>query len=186
VPDLERAAVGPDDALAALDVALLVADERADLDDVARDAVVEDLDGLPDGDAAREELDHVARLEDDVRVVRLARRAHGHRAVDEVERARDALRARVSLAHAEGREKGHTCVSSARVTADHTSRRYFSRYLGKRVANEDSSVNVPPLLSSGLNGSTFHWGMHETISLHYSPQYLTLKAVSGMSSNTMY
>ena len=50
----------------------------------------------------------------------------------------------------------HTWASRAFVTALQTSRKYFSRYLGKRVANEDSSVNVPPLLSSGLKGSIFH------------------------------
>jgi hypothetical protein len=49
-----------------------------------------------------------------------------------------------------------TCVSRARVTALQTSRRYFSRYFGNRVAKDDSSVKVPALLSSGLKGSTFH------------------------------
>lgn len=52
-----------------------------------------------------------------------------------------------------------TCDSNARVTALHTSRRYFSLYFGKRVANDDSSVNVPPLLSTGLNSSIFHCRM---------------------------
>ena len=41
----------------------------------------------------------------------------------------------------------HTCVSNAFVTALHTSRKYFSRYLGKRVAKDDCSVNAPALLS---------------------------------------
>ena len=45
------------------------------------------------------------------------------------------------------RHNDHTCVSKALVTALHTSRRYFSRYLGKRVAKEDSSVKAPALLS---------------------------------------
>jgi len=49
------------------------------------------------------------------------------------------------------------------VTTPHTSRRYFSLYFGKRVANDDSSVNGPPLLSSGLKGSTFHFGSCEFI-----------------------
>ena len=49
-----------------------------------------------------------------------------------------------------------TCASKAFVTALHTSRRYFSRYFGKRVAKDDSSFNGPALLSSGLKGSTFH------------------------------
>lgn len=43
--------------------------------------------------------------------------------------------------------------SSDRVINGHASRRYISRYLGKRVANEDSSAKVPPTLSSGLNAS---------------------------------
>ena len=41
----------------------------------------------------------------------------------------------------------HTCASKAFVTALHTSRRYFSRYLGKSVAKDDCSVNAPALLS---------------------------------------
>jgi hypothetical protein len=53
-------------------------------------------------------------------------------------------------------EVRRTCVSRARVTALHTSRRYFSRYFGKRVAKDDSSVNVPPVLSVDWKGSIFH------------------------------
>jgi hypothetical protein len=45
--------------------------------------------------------------------------------------------------------------------APHTSRKYFSLYLGKRVAKDDSSVSGPPLLSSGLKGSTLHYGLSE-------------------------
>lgn len=45
------------------------------------------------------------------------------------------------------------------MTALHASRKYFSRYFGNRVAKEDSSVNVPPLLSAAVNGSTFHYMM---------------------------
>ena len=47
---------------------------------------------------------------------------------------------------------------SARVTEGHTSRRYFSRYLGNSVANEDSSKR-PSGLSSLVNASTFQWSM---------------------------
>ena len=50
------------------------------------------------------------------------------------------------------------CSFSARVTEGHTSRKYFSRYLGNNVANEDSS-SKPPGLSSLVNGSTFQWSM---------------------------
>lgn len=35
----------------------------------------------------------------------------------------------------------------------HDSLRYTSRYLGKRVAKEDSSVKVPAALSAGVKGS---------------------------------
>jgi hypothetical protein len=43
------------------------------------------------------------------------------------------------------------------VTALHASRRYFSRYLGNRVAYDDSSRKVPPLLSASVNLSIFHY-----------------------------
>ena len=36
------------------------------------------------------------------------------------------------------------CLERLRVTRGHTSRRYFSRYLGKRVAKELSSRRRPP------------------------------------------
>lgn len=49
-----------------------------------------------------------------------------------------------------------TCDSRAFVTALQTSLRYFSRYFGKSVANEDSSSRTPPLLSVAANGSIFH------------------------------
>ena len=52
--------------------------------------------------------------------------------------------------------RAHTCASRALVTALHTSLRYFSRYFGKSVANEDSSVNGPALLSVERKGSIFH------------------------------
>ena len=45
------------------------------------------------------------------------------------------------------------CFSSARVIRGHASRRYTSRYLGKRVAKEDSSLNGPDGLSAGVKGS---------------------------------
>lgn len=36
------------------------------------------------------------------------------------------------------------CLSREAVTRGQTSRKYFSRYLGKRVAKEDSSRRRPP------------------------------------------
>lgn len=46
---LQRAALGADDALPALDEALAVANHRADLDDVAGDVVLQHADGLESG-----------------------------------------------------------------------------------------------------------------------------------------
>jgi hypothetical protein len=60
------------------------------------------------------------------------------------------------------------CASSALVTMGQTSRRYFSRYLGKSVAKELSSSRLgmprflPGVLSSSTSschGSTFQWSM---------------------------
>lgn len=53
--------------------------------------------------------------------------------------------------------EGRTWRSRALVTALQASLRYFSRYFGKSVANEDSSAKVPPLLSAAVKGSTFHY-----------------------------
>lgn len=88
---LERRAVRAEDALAALDEAVLVADQVADLDDVAGHAVLEDLDGLRRGDAARQQLDEVAGVEDGGRVKRLARRLDHHGTLHQVQRAGDAV-----------------------------------------------------------------------------------------------
>ncbi len=88
---LEGRAVRAEDALAALDEAVLVADEVADLDDVARDAVVEDLDGLRRGHAAGQQLDEVAGVEDGGRVKGLAGRLDHHRALDQIQGAGDAV-----------------------------------------------------------------------------------------------
>ena len=84
-------AVGAQDALAALDEAVLVADQVADLDDVHGHVVLEDLDGLGRGHATREELDQVAGGEDGGRVVRLSCGCDGHGALDEVEGGGDAM-----------------------------------------------------------------------------------------------
>mmetsp|Transcript_2654 Transcript_2654/g.4779 ORF Transcript_2654/g.4779 Transcript_2654/m.4779 type:complete len:208 (+) Transcript_2654:2110-2733(+) len=49
--------------------------------------------------------------------------------------------------------------SKEEVTTGQTSRRYFSRYAGNNVANEDSSRKGPLLASSTLNGSIFQWSI---------------------------
>lgn len=90
---LERATVRPDDALPTLDEALLVADHAADLDNIARDAVFEHSCSVIYCDAAGKELDQVASLEEDVRVVRFRGCLDCHRALDKVERAGNSLRA---------------------------------------------------------------------------------------------
>ena len=49
----------------------------------------------------------------------------------------------------------HTCFSSAILRRGQLFRRYCSRYFGKRVAKENSSVKEFAL-SSFVKGSTFH------------------------------
>jgi len=88
---LEGTPIRPNYTLPPLDEALLVTDDISYLDDVASNVVVQDFDRLPDRDAPREQLDHVPRFQNDIGVVRLPRRAHGHRAMNEVERARHML-----------------------------------------------------------------------------------------------
>lgn len=39
----------------------------------------------------------------------------------------------------------------------HDALRYVSRYLGKRTEKDDSSLKVPPALSSGLKGSIYNF-----------------------------
>lgn len=48
------------------------------------------------------------------------------------------------------------CFARAAVMTFQLLFKYCSRYLGNKVENFDSSVNVPPALSSGLKGSIFH------------------------------
>lgn len=48
------------------------------------------------------------------------------------------------------------CVSRNLVMSPQVSRRYCSRYLGKRMAKEDSSVKGA-IDSEGRKGSIFHW-----------------------------
>lgn len=88
---LERAPSRTDDALAALHETLLVAHNARDLDHVASHAVLKHLERLRGGHTTREELEQVARLEDDIGVPGLAGGAHGHLALDEVELARKAV-----------------------------------------------------------------------------------------------
>ncbi|KAF4126568.1 Zinc-binding dehydrogenase [Geosmithia morbida] len=135
---LEGRAVGAQDALSALDEALLAVDQVADLDDVARHAVVQDLDGLRGRHAAliRSRAFRIAAGSNVLRVVLT-----------------------VMLPSTRSSVQAMPCFSSDLVTSGHASFRYTSRYLGNRVANDDSSANVPPTLSFGVNASTFHLSM---------------------------
>ena len=89
---LEGTPVRPNYTLPPLDEALLVTDGISNLDDVASNVVVQHFDGLPNRDAPREQLDHVPRFQNDIGVVGLPRRAHGHRAMNKIERARHMLK----------------------------------------------------------------------------------------------
>ena len=82
---LQRRPVGTDQPLASLRELLLVPHHAPDLDDIALHLVVQDLQRLRRRNAPREQLDHVAGLHDDVRVVRLARRLDRHGAFHEVQ-----------------------------------------------------------------------------------------------------
>mmetsp|Transcript_14166 Transcript_14166/g.33625 ORF Transcript_14166/g.33625 Transcript_14166/m.33625 type:complete len:359 (-) Transcript_14166:160-1236(-) len=84
---LERRAVGPNQPVAPLDETLLCAHEVADLDDVALHLILKHAQRLDVGHRAGQHLDQVPRLNDDVRVPRLARGVHGHRALDQVQLA---------------------------------------------------------------------------------------------------
>ena len=84
----ECGAVGAEDALAAFDESLFVAGKIANFNNVGCDAIVEDLDGLRGGDAAGEELDEVASVEDGGWIVGFASSFDRHAAFDEVQSAR--------------------------------------------------------------------------------------------------
>ena len=61
----------------------------------------------------------------------------------------------VMLPSTKSRVHAMPCFSRALVIMGHACLRYTSRYLGKRVAKDDSSAKVPPALSVGLNSSIF-------------------------------
>lgn len=153
---LERTPIRSNDPLSPLHKPLLVPHQRPNLDNITGNRVVQNLHSLRDSHATRQKFDHIAGFEDNVRVVGFSRCPHGHGTVDQIKCACYSL---LNHEYADSgiriREK-RTCVSNARVTALQTSRRYFSRYLGKSVAKDDSSVNAPALLSVGWNASTFH------------------------------
>mmetsp|Transcript_26419 Transcript_26419/g.57629 ORF Transcript_26419/g.57629 Transcript_26419/m.57629 type:complete len:237 (+) Transcript_26419:619-1329(+) len=82
---LEGGAVGADQALPPLHKLLLVADDAANLDDVALHVIIQDLESLGCRHTPGQQLDKVAGLDDDVGVVRLAGGLDGHGALNQVE-----------------------------------------------------------------------------------------------------
>ena len=69
-------------------------------------------------------------------------------------------------------KKIHTTASKVEVTFDHDSRRYVSRYLGKRVAKEDSSRKDVSFGSCESKVSSFHLSMSSVshgLALRYLP-----------------
>jgi hypothetical protein len=88
---LERAPIGPNDPLSPFYESLLIPHEGPNLDNIARDIVVQDFDSLGDCDASGEKFYHVACFKDDVGVVCFSGCADGHRAVYEIKSAGDTL-----------------------------------------------------------------------------------------------
>lgn len=79
---LQRATVWTNDPLSSLDEPLLIPDDVSNLDDIAGNGVVQDLDRLTDSNTTSEELDHVPGLQDDVGIISLTCSSHRHRTVD--------------------------------------------------------------------------------------------------------
>ncbi|KAF1794446.1 hypothetical protein GQ600_10588 [Phytophthora cactorum] len=140
----ERGSVGAHKTLAALHEAFLVAHEAADLDDVHCTSSSRILTAWFTGILRASSLMRSRALSTMYGSVVL-------RVVRTVMLPSTRLSSHVIL-----------CASSALVTMGHTSRRYFSRYLGKSVANELSSsrpgilIFLPALFSSST--SSFHGG----------------------------
>ena len=74
-----------------LDETLLIPNDVANLDDVACNVIIQDFDCLTNRNASSEQLDHVSRLEDNVRVVCFTRCPNGHGTMDEIKGACDTL-----------------------------------------------------------------------------------------------
>ncbi len=88
---LQRAPVWTDNSLPPLDKALLIPDNVTNLDNIAGNVVVQNLDSLSYGHSSGKELDHITSFQDDVRVVCFSRCPHSHRTMDEVKGASDTL-----------------------------------------------------------------------------------------------
>ena len=65
-------------------------------------------------------------------------------------------------------------LSRARVTIGHTSRRYFSRYLGNRVAKLEASRREPPGRLSPFSGAHLSTSQWFTVSLSHGLSLLYL------------
>lgn len=146
--DLEGRSTRTENPLSALDEPVVVANNVANLDNIGVDGVLEDLDGLfrhapfcisglldcrerartesshlRERHTSSEQLDQIARLEDDIRVERLPRSLDRHRTLDQIQRRANALQLsllldQLSFAPSPQRQrpKGLTCFSSADTT----------------------------------------------------------------------
>merc|ERR1711939_760057 len=83
----------------------------------------------------------------------------------------------VMLPSTKSRVQAMPIFSSERVISGHDALRYVSRYLGKRTEKEDSSLKVPPKLSSGLNSSIFHLS---TSSVSHGLSTLCVEGISAV------
>ena len=93
----QRRAFGAHETLATLDETVFRGYVAADFDDVALHVVVQDFNGLVEGNAASKQLDQIARFQNDVttaqsklegiRVLRFTRRFDRHRTFDAVQLA---------------------------------------------------------------------------------------------------
>ena len=88
---LDGVSTGAQYALTSLDELFFTTDEVSDLDDIASDPVLEDLNGLGSGNAASKQLDEVSGFENCGRIVCLECCLDRHASLDEVERACDAM-----------------------------------------------------------------------------------------------
>ena len=81
---LQGTPVRSDDPLPSLDEPLLVRNDVPDLDYVAGNSIVQDLDRLSNVHASSEQFDQVAGFEYDIRVIRFPGRPYRHGTADQV------------------------------------------------------------------------------------------------------
>jgi hypothetical protein len=87
VTDLEGAAIWSNNTLPPLCETLLIPNKISYLDDVASNAIIQDLNSLSDCNASRKEFNHISCLEYDIGIICFPRCTNRHRAVNKIERA---------------------------------------------------------------------------------------------------